>query len=363
MGLLFLNQIFPGARTQGGDKTYAQCYLKKSPTYTITDDLIEFDGGLLEVEGTDYSFTGKSIDFSTLSSLVAQGQSFIIGAVPKYLEPSSRSAAEAAGNSYYVAADPQTAEAIAHTFFPSDVEQGVLAKGGLQALSKKVYNGTATTDEITIFNAYYEAERRQWDPLYQLQPFAPIGFDLVLAEVATVDNSPKRNALSVMSRDQFLDFKSKVGLIPAQRRVYAIAAANTAFMPSRKYLLKSAKNYASQSDAIADINGTVVDLTTASTFTASGKTHVAVFEYEYASNMPIGQVVKNYGVTRYLTKKDAASLGRIDPIYMSPAPFTLRFGNQLPVSKLTRYGDPEPLVKLTLGASLAVESVVEMFAK
>lgn len=347
MGLLNSNQILPGARTGAGDKTYALAGVKNQPTAAVAGGVLSFSGGVIEIEGKDYTFAGKSLDINALGTLVTPGQTFVVAAVPSYNEPASRSAAETAGLNYYVARNPFN-EFLAYPFIPSNIESAVAAKGGLVALTQRIYLGTGDASDVAVYNQYSEAAQRLIDPRYAIFPLAPVGFEFVLAQVTPQDNSAKANALLAKSQSDFNLFRSQVGLVYTERKVMTVADANARYA-GRTWLIQSARSYTDATNAIADTNGTTVTpAATGNPF--SGTVTLAVVEYTYPSNLPIGQTGREDAVVRFLTKEDSAVLGRINPIYMENERASVRFAKQ-PSSRLTLFGDPCELVKVTVGGT------------
>ena len=100
MGLYNVNQILRGARNAGGVKTYNQASVTTKPTAAIAGTTITFSGGAIEVEGKEYGFS--TFDFSTFSALLKASTTYVLSAVPTYLEPADQSAAVSAGVNYVV---------------------------------------------------------------------------------------------------------------------------------------------------------------------------------------------------------------------------------------------------------------------
>lgn len=356
MGLLNSNQVLQGARTAAGTKTYAQIVVLQQPTYTVATSVVTFTGGILEVEGKQVSLAGMTFDLADASSLVTSGQKFVLAAVPSYEEPLSRAAAEAAGLNYYVS-NTVEGETVAYSFIPSEIEQAVVTKGGATALSTRVYNGTATNSDITVFNAYSEALERLRDPRYALAPLpVKTDVDFILAEVVDQSNaSNKVNALLNKTQGEFNLLRSQVPDLYVERLVLTTAEVSARYA-SRYFLIKSAVEYTTLNNAINDVSGTVRVIDEAGDLVADR--FYAIYEYTYPSNTPVGQEGDEPRVIRYITKKEVAAYGRVNPIYMY---------NEMPIkaansaaSRLTLPADPEPLLRITAGAlsAVTVDSVI-----
>ncbi len=350
MGLLNSNQVLKGARTAAGTKTYAQIVVLQQPTYTVAGSVVTFTGGVVEVEGEQVSLTGMTFDLADAGSLITSGQKFVLAAVPSYEEPLSRSAAETAGLNYYVG-NTVEGETVAYSFIPSEIEQAVVNKGGATALATRVYNGTASTADITVFNMYSEALERLRDPRYALAPLpVKADVDFILAEVVDQSNAGNKvNALLTKTQAEFNMLRSQLPDLYVERLVHTQAEA-VARYAGRYFLIKSAVEYSTLNDAINDTNGTPKVVSSATDLTA-GKFY-AVFEYNYPSNTALGQEGNEPKVLRFISKKEVASYGRVNPIYMY---------NEMPVrvannaySRLTLPADPAPLLRITAGASSAV---------
>lgn len=344
-----LHQVLKGARTGAGEKTYALSFVKAKPTASVATSVLTLTGGTLELEGKDYSLA-STLDVATLGTLIAPGQTFVVAAVPKYNEPASQSAAEAAGLNYYVQRNLEGDEFYARPFIPADISAAVAAAGGLVELTDRVYKGAASASDITIYNQYSEAAERLRDPRYAIFPLAPIGFEFVLAQVTPQDNSPKANALLGKSLADFNLIRSQLGLVYQERKIMTAAQAATRYA-NQLHLVVNANRYASTADALSNTSPTAIagpgyDFAGITPTT----TAVAVTEYSYPSNLPIGQMGQEDKIIRFLTKENAAGLGRINPIYMYNEPVAIRYA-QKPASRLTLFGDPCPLVKITIGGT------------
>lgn len=381
MGLLNSHQILPGARTAGGDKTYALANVITAPSVTVGADadvdLISFNGGSIEVEGQRFSFaTGQhAIKFSELASLLTAGRQYVICAVPQYNEPVSQVAAESAGVPYFVERNSNN-EYIAKLYMPSAIASAVAAKGGIDALTKLVNMGAASASDMTVYNQYWEYQQRHIDPRYVPMPLLPNGVRLVLAEVVAVDNSTKRNALYDKSAADFQLLRSQLGHIYTERLVFTDSAADTRYISAgKRHLIQSARGYSSANNARDDVrdasNGYLIDVNAggfsnfASVSSPANPTHIAVTEFTYPSNMAPGQTFNSQEVvTRFITQGQVAGLslsatpanafGRINPLYLDNPVAQSRFPLAAPLSRLTNYADPCPLVRVSLGAGSAV---------
>ncbi len=362
MGLLNTNQVLQGARTLGGDKTYTLGAVRTRPTTAINGtnlDQIDFTGGVIEIEGQNYSMNATNFRFTNLGTLVGTGQTHLLCAVASYAEPASISAAETSGLNYYVDAASNGNESLAYSFLPSTITTAIDAAGGITVLADKVLKGVNTVSEKTVFDAYWQAAEAMRDPRYAVFPIAPTGFSFVLAQVTPQDNSSAKNALFTKSQNDFNLFKSQVPYVYQERLVYTLAAFNSRYT-TKSWLIASAKSYTSLANAQNDVTGTTVNLPITFPLATGGVTHVAVYEYTYPSNMPLGQTGKQDAISRYLTRENSSYLGRINPIYLNNDRISVRFANAA-ASKLTLYGDPVPLVKVTLGASSAITGIVDAY--
>lgn len=349
MGLLNSNQVLKGARTPAGDRTYTQAHVREVPVYNQPSaNTVAFTGGVIEVEGKNVSLNGYSFSLASVASLVTPGQQYTLAVVPAYDTPLTRAAAEAAGLNYYIENNYE-GETVAYSFIPTAVEQAVLNKGGLHALSQRVYLGSADASDISIFNAYSEAAQRLIDPRYAVFPLpCKEAVEFVLAEIAPQDNASKANALLSKTKAEFDLLRSQLPQYYTERRVMN-ATDSAARYANRLHLIASAKSYANQTDAINDVNGTTITVNATSVFT--GTNFYAVTEYTYPSNTPLGQVGNQPRVLRFLTKKEVGTLGRINPIYLYNE-MTVRAAKG-PASRLTLYADPSSLLNFRVDGTAA----------
>jgi hypothetical protein len=349
MGLLNSHQILKGARTPAGEKTYTLSFVKSKPTASVATSILTLAGGVIEIEGKDYSLA-STLDVSTLGTLVSPGQTFVVAAVAKYDEPASQAAAETAGLNYYIQRNLEGDESYARPFIPAAIKAAVDAAGGVTQLTDRIYKGAGSNADITLYNQYSEAVGRLRDPRYAIFPLAVTGFEFVLAQVVPQSNAPKSNALLGKSLADFNLLRSQLGLVYQERKVMTAAEAAARYT-GQLHLIVNANRYSSTSDALTDTTPTAI-AGPAYDFAAitPGTTAVAVTEYSYPSNLPIGQQGSEDKVIKFLTKENSTVLGRINPIYMYNEPISIRFA-QKPASRLTMFGDPTPLVKITIGGT------------
>lgn len=364
MGLMNSHQLLPGARRRGGIKTYVLSGLTEKPTTTVTGDTITFAGGLIELEGRNFSTAG-SLNFTTDVGAInlTNGRDYLVCAVPKYVEPIDRSDAESKGVNYYVQQN-QNNEALLSYYLPSSIESAVKSAGGLTALRIARAMGSATPSQITILNAYDEAAQRLTDPRFVGRLLDYVGIEYVLVGVYDQDNRSKDDATANMTEQQFLYFKSTQGDILSNRKVVGTNAnAQTAY-GSKLFKLKRAFGYNSLTDANADINP--VELKISAGFsspqkldgTSASTTHVAVWEYFYPSFMPVGHEGLELGRTEFLTKENAAKLGRINPIYLNnPVEIARTMIGSGPKSAVTLYADPQPLARVNVAIDSSTSAI------
>lgn len=363
MGILNTHQVLKGARTRGGIKTYVTAGLIEKPEVTVATTVASFAGGLIEFDGRDFTFAGKSLDFAPLAPLLADQHEYIICAVPKYNEYADRAAAEAANANYFVTYAGQ-GEAFINYFLPSTVEAAVRAKGGALSLRKKRSLGTATPSEIATLNMYDSEVEKLTDPRFTGRLLDFVGIEFMLADVYNQDNRSKNDALAGMTNDQLMYFLSTQGDTLSERKVLTLADANTAYS-NKIAKLKRAFGYASQNDAINNVNGHELALpkdgppSTAfttpkrlDTGAASAATHVAVYEFYYPSFMPEGHEGMETGKFEFLTKENSAILGRVNPIYYeNPMQVARTMIGSGPKSAATLYADPQAITRIRVTKS------------
>lgn len=368
MGLYNVNQILRGARNAGGVKTYNQASVTTKPTAAIAGTTITFTGGAIEVEGKEYGFS--TFDFSTFSALLKASTTYILSAVPAYLEPADQSAAVSAGVNYVVT---QTAlgESVLNYFINPSAISGINALGGEQAVRERVQLGTATEADYRAFNFFSSEREKLADPRYGTGLQLPItGIKYVLTEVSAQDNSSKSNVLSTFTYNDFAKFRATQGDIPAELKVLATAAAVTAYeTPSKTFLCKRIFGYTSLNNANANIGGVEIAVYNKTTgallptpFTnptnisteasVSSLTHFVVYEYYSPSYMELGNVGTKDKVLNILSNKEASGLGRINPIYLDN-PFSIQRSSLMNTKArpaLTLYNNPCDLVKVTVSS-------------
>ncbi len=351
MGILNSNQVLAGARTAGGYKTYAQVFTKKAPEVRKSGSTITVEGGIFEVEGNLVS-EDLSLNLNSIKDLLMDDTEYTLGLVPKYLEPMSKMDAVSNNVSYYVGMETSLMgnDSVAYQFINPDVEEALKAKGGYTKLSQKVYDGTATPGDITVFNSYEEELEKLRDPRYVISPLFPIGVELVLMQTVYLDNSSKANALWYKDEAGFKNTIARLGEVPAFRKVMTTSSANSMYLSgNKKYLVKSAMSYSSQADAMENENGNQIDME--SITTSFGGSYVAIYEYNLPSHMPYGQTRKVDGLVEYISKKHSMLLGRIDPIYLARPTFHNYTPQEVAMSPLTHYADPEPVAKVAVSIS------------
>ena len=147
MGFLNQFQLSPGARTLGADNIYVTGLVKDKGTQSVSGDTITFTNLTVELDGLQFTDT-QSLDFGTLGTLVAPGDIYLVCAVPTYTEPADKPTAEGLGLDYYVQ-NNGNGEAVAYRFFPSNVQAALDAGGGINAISSRVFDGSAN-NQIAI---------------------------------------------------------------------------------------------------------------------------------------------------------------------------------------------------------------------
>lgn len=352
--MLNSHQILPGARTRGTIKTYVDAdyitdidFSATGAAFTINGE-IELDGVPFELEDLDISSIVGSGGF------LSSGE-YIVGAVPKYTEPSDRAAATSAGVNYYVS-DTALGESSVHYFLPSELENEVMVGGGHLVLAKKRNMGTASKGELLLLNRYEDELEKISDPRYVGQLLEPVGVSYVLRKVYKQDNSSRKDALADMTNQEIELFKATQGYIAAQRKVLTKADAVSAYETADKEAkVKRAFGYASEDDAKNDVNGVellIEDYKDRNIFTnaeepdgtdASSITHVAVFELYQPTYMSRGHYGTQPGTIKLYTRDEAPGvLGRVNPIYLANDLTVARasFNRARPLGALTRYAHP-----------------------
>lgn len=357
MGLLNSNQLLLGARKYGGDKTYTTTFIKDIPSYTVSGNTVSFLDGSLEVEGVTYPFAGKSLNFSSLGSLIRNGFHYVLAAVPTYNEPADKAAAEAAGLNYYIRNSIRN-EGIATPFIPTALQGRVDLAGGWDEIQFKVTRGIASASDKALFNDYGEALKRLADPRYAVFPLRPINFGFVVAEVKPQNNYSSSNVFLTRDKAYFDQLNSQVGELYTDTRVETAAAAD-AFYADRYYLVKEAHRYSSLANAESRTGGVLINMSSGFTnFVATGGSHIVSKTYSYPSRTALGMEGNKPTQFRLFTKENSSVLGRVNPIYLDNPQATLRNISNATYSPLTRYADPATLV--TVSAAVAGNGAITL---
>jgi hypothetical protein len=365
MALYNIHQILKGARNSGGLKTYNQASVVTKPTAAIAGTTITFSGGSIEVEGKEYGFS--TFDFSTYSALLKPATTYVLSAVPTFVEPADQTAAGVAGVNYVVS-QTSLGESVLNYFLNPTAIAAIAAQGGFDAVTKRVQLGTASDADFKAFSIYSSEREKLSDPRYTGQRLPISGIKYVLTEVTAQDNSSRTNALSTYTYNDFAAFRATQGDIPAEPKTLTSAAAITAYeTPSKTFLLKRIFGYTSLGNANANIGGVEVAIydpangallltpftnpvgVTSGTAIA-GLTHYNVFEYYYPSYMEPGNEGFKDKELNILSVRDASGLGRINPIYLDN-PFSIQRSalmNAKARPALTLYNNPCSLVKVTV---------------
>jgi hypothetical protein len=362
----YLNQFLynPNARVNAGAKIYTTTVVSDKGTAATATDTITFTDLQLNIDGQDFKAT-KALAFSSLGALVQEGKEYLVAAVASYDEPTDQTAAEAAGLDYYVVQNPK-GEAVAYRFFPSDVTALLEASGGIDVIKQRMFDGSATSTEISAYNQYYETIQKMNDPKFAAKPLLPTGYELVVGELVYQDNSSRENVLTSYTKPQFLSLKARLGEIYTFRKVLTGAQATTAYA-TRLWAIKTATSYATLIDAQTDVNGTDVtedikladSTNVAYTFAAA---YYVVHEYIVASTTDVGQTFKGHTVVRWLDKQVSTTLGRMNPIYLDNQSLTgtVRLPQQA-MSRLNQFPYACSLAKVTLGAASAITSTTYVY--
>lgn len=360
--MLNSHQILAGARTKGGIKTYVDADYVVRPEVTLTGSTLSFDGAI-ELDGEVFPLNDYDLDLSTVASVLMDGD-YIVGAVPSYEEPADRSAAEGAGQNYYVTTTA-AGDTILHYFLPAALEAEVKAAGGYDKLYKARAMGAATNAEIQLVNRYSDELEKLSDPRYVGQLLVPTGVEYVLKRIVPQDNSSRRDALVGMNNQQIELFIATQGYIAAQRSTYGTGDAfvtgdNNGVLAK----IKRAFAYESSDDAAADVDGVEIRLDykngdtlsdpvdldgTPITYGAAAGEYdtVAVFEYYQPTYMSKGHHGTNPDILDTYTKQDSLDLGRLNPIYLARDFEVARVsaGRGMPLGALTKYGHPLSVAK------------------
>lgn len=367
MALYNIHQILKGARNSGGLKTYNQASVVNKPTAAISGTTITFSGGSIEIEGKEYGFS--TFDFAPFSALLKPTTTYVLSAVPSFIEPADQTAAGVAGVNYTVT-QTSLGESVLNYFMNPTAIAAITAQGGYDAVTKRVQLGTASDADFKAFSIFSSEREKLSDPRYTGQRLPITGIKYVLTEVTPQDNSSKTNALASYTYNDFASFRATQGDIPAEPKTLTAAAAITAYeTPSKTFLLKRIFGYTSLSNANANIGGVevaVYEPTTGALLltpftnpigvtsgaTLTGLTHFNVFEYYYPSYMEPGNEGNKDRELNILSVRDASALGRINPIYLDN-PFSIQRSalmNAKARPALTLYNNPCSLVKVTVSS-------------
>ena len=354
MVLLNTHQIIPGARRKGGIKTYIISVHAEAPVVNENDPVCEFTGVL--PAGTH--------DYKVL-------------VVPSYDEYPDRATAAANDTNYFVT-DSGLSESFVHYYLDAQLEADVAAAGGFNFISKQVHYGVATPAEITLFNRYSEALVELSDPRYTGKLIEPTGVEYILIRVTPQDNFSKNDALAGLTNQEIGLFLAQQGHVPA--KWYADTVANqAATYDTVLNKVKRAFGYASLADAQNNVNGTEIrlfedptdDLATPVDLdgNALASTHIGLFAYEQPTVMSRGHEGDEDNIVDVYTKREDASLGRVNPLYMARDNEVARVsaGKGMPYNALTKYADPLLVAELNItvvaATSIALNTAVASTGK
>jgi len=367
MGLYQVNQVLKGARNSGGLKTYNQASVVEKPVAAISGTTITFTGGNLEVEGKLYGLS--TFDFAPFAALLKASTTYVLSAVPSFVEPADKTAAQTAGVNYTVS-QTSLGESVLAYFLNPAAETQINALGGYLAVTERVQAGTATEADFRAFSFYSSERDKLADPRYTGQRLPISGLKYVLTEVTPQDNSSKANALATFTANDFAKFRATQGDIPAELKVLATAAAVTAYeTPGKTFLCKRIFGYTSLNNANANIGGVevgVYNITTGALLPTpftnptdiitgaalSGLTHFVVYEFYYPSYIEPGNEGFKDRPLNILSVREASGLGRINPIYLDN-PFNIQRSALMQAKarpSLTLYNNPCDLVKVTVSS-------------
>jgi len=366
MGILNTHQVLRGARTPVQTKSYTLIGVAEKPTAAAvvdggaTGSALEFTGGTVEVEGKEFSLDGKVLDFFNLTALLKRNAEYTVGAVAKYDEPVSKSAAIAAGLNYYVYPNTQ-GQSVAEFFINPALEASVTAEGGYDTLADTILKGSPTVAQRNLFNDYELAIQQLSDPRYTAKLLEVKDVEFVLYETYPQSNASKADATEGLTKSDFDKLKAVVNLYKDKKvytRAEAIAKFETGVQLHKVY---SAVGYASAIDRTNEVNPIAINLSGATPFTtASTALFVTVIEYNYPSYTPLGQTGYRDGVKGFLTKQESAFLGRINPVYLA-IPMNPVNMFQYPHSALTLHNDVASLVKVTTDSAGYPTNVVSNY--
>jgi hypothetical protein len=391
MGLLNSHQILSGARRPGTIKTYVTALVKERPEPTIAVDTLTLAGGVIEFDGRDWSLDALEFDISGAAPFLKANTEYVVAAVPAYLEPLSKVDAETnplyagKGINYYVSQDVTSKEFYATHFMPSEVEASVIPYGGWNALQKKAFTIGLEPAEKLVFDRYSSELEKLADPRFtgRLVPIA--GVEFMLVEIYPQDNSSSPDKSITMTKGEFEFFLAGQGFVPSEMlrpttpytitdpllktgTFYTDTTATTGLpgvAPGAKmYRLATVNLYASALDAESNINPFPVagandnDLAEAYAFVTAatpdglGWTNVFAVAYEYfmPSYMALGHTGYECGITRFITKEQVRSFGRVNPVYLEDQLKSFRVPNAGEArSALMWYADPASLFIIKTG--------------
>jgi len=363
--MLNSNQILAGARTKGGIQTYVNGDYSSIPTVSVAGSTFTFTGGV-EFDGQGFDLASYPFVATSLSTLLVDGN-YVLSAVPSYVEPIDRTAAETLGLNYYVEQNAAQ-ESLVHYFLPSALESSVNAAGGFNSLYKLMAMGAASGAEIQLVNSYSDALEKIADPRFVGKLFSPSGVGYVLTRVYPQNNSSRNDALVGLTNAQIELFKATQGYIAAERKIFP--KANVYITGNNGGVLAKIQRafaYSSLANANADVNAIEIKLDYAAGNTlsapvdlndvvilAANYSHVAVFEYYQPTYMSKGHEGTNPGVYDVYTKEDSNVLGRLNPLYQARDLEVARVsaGRGMPLNAVTKYGYPLPLAKFNLAGGV-----------
>jgi len=351
MPLLNTNQLTPGGRNFNKDYPYIVGNVKTKPTVAVdgvTTTQLNFTGGTIEFDDLQFAFPG-SFDLADAGSLLVDGAKYIVAAVPGYEEPVSQAAAEAAGVDYYVTTGAN-GESILHYYIPAAIQTQVDAAGGVAALQRLVLSGNATQAQVSLYNSYKQAEQKNLDPRTSVGVLKPSKVEFALMQIMDQQNYSDDNYFLQLDALTFAEERSRQ---PGLTKVKVLSGANAITRyAGAEFVIKSANSYTSEVNAINNINGTPLNLSSGVASTIfSGAAFVRVIEYYVSSTTEISKQGNKPRVVKFLTKKEAGLLGRTHPILLANEPYSLAFGRSH-YSPLTR--DPAfcALVEVTLSGGV-----------
>lgn len=391
MGLLNTHQLLSGARRPGTIKTYVTSLVKERPVAADTAGTLSLTGGLIEFDGRDWSLDGLTFDLTAAAPYLKSNTEYVVAAVPAYDEPLSKTDAETnplytgKGINYYVTQDPNSLEFYATHFMPSEVEASVIPYGGWNALQKKAWTVGLEPAEKLVFDKYSSELEKLADPRFTGKLMPITGVQFILAEVYPQDNSSSPDKTLSMSKAEFEFFLAGQGFVPSERLVptapytitdpvaktgtfYTDTTATTGLpgvAPGEKlYRVATIALYSSAANAESNINpfpvagANDIDLAEAYNFVTAvapnglGWTDVFAVAYEYymPSYMSLGHTGYEFGITRFITKENVRSFGRVNPVYLEDQLKSFRVpnaGRARPA--LMWYADPASLFRVMTG--------------